>query len=199
MKKIINLVSVFALIILICSKTFAGNIVGKIETDASKTQYKANTVVYIEKVNGNFEMPKINPKIEQKYVQFVPRVLPVLVGSTVDFVNYDDIPHNVFTPDACAGKFDLGAWKGSEIRSHKYDKVGCNSVVLCNIHPNMSAYVVVLQNPYFCITDEVGNFSIKNVPPGKYVVKVWNEKLKAQSKEITVSVGDIKMNFQLKK
>lgn len=174
-------------VILSISNLKAIDIAGHIDTDANKTKYKANTIVYIEKAEGEFKPTGIKTEVNQTKLTFVPHVLPILVGTTVDFLNNDDVLHNVFSPDACTGKFNLGSWKKGEIRSKKYDQIGCNSVVLCNVHPEMEGYIVVLQNPYFTVTDINGNFIIKNVPEGKYILKVWNEKLKSPDQEVNVS------------
>jgi plastocyanin len=179
---------------------FSGQITGKVDTDPKKAKYKPNTVVYIEKADGNFKAPTKNPEMNQKNMVFIPRVLPILAGTTVDFLNNDDVLHNVFSPDACADKFNLGQWKKGEVRSHKYNKAGCQSVILCKTHPEMEAYVVVLQNPYYAVTDKDGNFTIKNVPAGKYTLMVWNEKLKADPQTITVTAsGKVEVSFMLKK
>ena len=179
--------------------SLAADIKGHVDTDANKTKYKANTVVYIDKAVGSFKPLSKNPEMNQRNLAFVPHVLPILAGTTVNFLNNDDVLHNVFSPDVCADKFNLGSWKKGEVRTHKYSKVGCMSVLLCNVHPEMEAYVIVLQNPYFALTDKDGNYSIKNVPPGKYTLKVWNEKLKSNSQEITVGSGKIDANFKLSK
>ena len=194
-------ISVFLLFTVLCclSVTYGfSQISGKVESE--KAKYKINTVVYIEKADGNFKPPAKNPAMDQKNLTFIPHVLPVVVGSTVDFLNADDVLHNVFSPDACANKFNLGSWPKGQVRSFKYDKLGCQSVILCNVHPEMEGYVIVLQNPYFAVTDKDGNFVIKNVPPGKYKLMVWNEKLKAPAQEITVPAnGKVEVNFTLKK
>ncbi|MDT3740195.1 MAG: hypothetical protein RO257_11940 [Candidatus Kapabacteria bacterium] len=200
MYKIILLISILALNLPMSLISYAGEIQGHIDTDANKTKYKANTVVYIEKADGNFKPPSVNPQMDQKNLVFLPRVLPILVGTTVNFLNNDDVIHNVFSPDACVGKFNLGSWKKGEVKARKYDKAGCNSVVLCNVHPEMEAYVVVLQNPYFALTDKDGNFIIKNIPAGNYTLCVWNEKLKSPSQEINVPAkGKVDIVFTLKK
>lgn len=192
-----SLLIIIACALFLLSLNCRAQITGKV--DADKAKYKPNTVVYIEKAEGNFK-PGANAKMDQKNLVFIPHVLPVLVGTTVDFLNSDDVLHNVFTPDACANKFNLGSYKKGEFKSHKYDKLGCQTVILCNVHPEMEAYIVVVQNPYFSVTDKDGNFTIKNVPPGKYTLKVWNEKLRADSQEITVPAsGKLEVNFKLKK
>lgn len=174
-------------------------ITGKVQTESTKTKYKANTVVYIEKAGGNFKPPAKHAEMDQKKLVFIPRVLPVLAGTTVDFLNNDDVLHNVFSPDKCS-KFDLGSYGKGVTKSYKFDKEGCQPVILCNVHPEMEAYIVVLQNPYFAVTDNEGNYSIKGVPAGKYTLKIWNEKLKALPKEITVPAsGKLEVNFDIKK
>jgi len=174
-------------------------ITGKVNTDASKAKYKANTVVYIEKANGTFAPPAKHPTMNQKSLVFIPHVLPVLAGTLVDFQNSDDVLHNVFCPDACC-KFDLGSYPKGVVKSQKFSKAGCQSVILCNVHPEMEAYVVVLQNPYFAITDKDGNYKISNVPPGNYVLKVWNEKLKSKDQAIVVPASkSLVVNFNLAK
>ena len=174
-------------------------ITGKILSESNKVKYKANTVIYIENADGNFKPPAKNPEMNQHNLTFIPRVLPVVAGTTVDFLNSDNVMHNVFCPDDCS-KFNLGSWAKGEKKSHKYDNVGCHAVILCNVHPEMEAYVIVLQNPYFAVSDKEGNYTIKNVPPGKYTLKIWNEKLKASSKEIIIaSSGKAEVNFYLKK
>ena len=194
--KIIFTTGIFLLLIIeICS----AQITGKILTEPTKTKYKANTVIYIEKAEGNFKLPVKHPEMDQQKLTFIPRILPILVGSTVDFLNNDDVLHNVFSPDKCS-KFDLGSYGKGIIKTHKFDEIGCQPVILCNVHPEMEAYIIVLQNPYFTISDKDGNYSLKGVPAGKYTLKVWNEKLNAASQEITILAnGKFEINFNLKK
>lgn len=195
-KKIIfTLILVLIIFIEFCS----AQITGKILTEATKTKYKANTVVYIEKAEGDYKPSAKHPQMDQQKLTFIPRVLPILAGSTVDFLNNDDVLHNVFSPDKCS-KFDLGSYGKGVVKSYKYDKVGCQSVILCNVHPEMEAYIIVLQNPYFSLTDKEGSFSIKGVPAGKYTLMVWNEKLKSAPQQITVPAsGKLEVNFSLAK
>jgi len=191
---------IITILFLVFAIKLNAQITGTITADSDKTKYLANTVVYIEKAEGTFTVPTKNPIINQKNLTFIPHVLPVLVGTTVDFTNNDNVLHNVFSPDACAGKFDLGSWKQGVSKSQKFSSVGCESVILCNIHPEMEAYVVVLQNPYFAITDDKGNFTISNVPAGSYNLKVWNEAMTATDQKITVPASKkLTVTFKLKK
>ncbi len=123
----------------------------------------------------------------QQNFEFQPRVLPVVVGSSVDFPNRDELYHNVFSFSA-SKKFDLGRYSSGESKTETFDKLGLVKVY-CEIHEHMRSYILVLQNPYFTLTDSNGKFSLKNVPPGRYVVKVWQEDSKEHSAEIVVEAG----------
>lgn len=163
--------SLFFLFIIIINTASAGDIKGKVQISGKKSNVDA--LVYIEHVDGSFPPPHKAPVMNQKNLMFMPMVLPILAGSTVNFLNNDNVLHNVFTPSNCAGKFNLGTWPKGEIRSHTFNKAGCFVTILCNVHPDMQAWIVVLQNPYFATTDSNGNFEIKNVPKGAYELKVW--------------------------
>lgn len=182
-----------------CSVMHAGDITGNIKT--KKDKYKKNAVVYIDKIEGKkFDPPKEHKILDQKYLTFVPHVLPALTGTTVDFINSDDVLHNVFSPDNCAEKFNLGYWPKGEKRSYTFNEPGCLAVVLCNVHPEMEGYVVVVETPYYAVTDENGNYLIKNVPPGNYILKIWHERLKGEKQTITVpKTGTATANFELKR
>lgn len=86
--------------------------------------------------------------MDQKGLTFVPHVLPILVGTTVDFKNSDDVLHNVFTPSKAGDRFDLGTWGKGQMKSFTFKKPG-EVVILCNVHPEMEAYIVVVETPYF--------------------------------------------------
>lgn len=180
------------------SLLYAGTIKGKITVKGARDA--RDVVVYIDKVPGEFKPPKEHAKMDQKNLTFIPHVLPILAGTTVDFHNSDDVLHNVFTPDKCAEKFNLGTWPKGQVRSYTFKQAGCVAVLLCNVHPEMEAWVVVLQNPYFYKTGKDGVFKIENVPAGKYTLKVWHEKLKGKPQEVTVpEKGEVTVNFVMKR
>lgn len=143
-------------------------------------------VVYIEKVERErFELPKNNPVMDQVNLVFVPHVLPILVGTTVDFPNSDTVRHNVFSTPKSTKQFNLGTYDVGVVKQITFEKEGVVSL-LCNVHAEMSAYVIVLQNPYFAVTDKQGKFIIRNVPTGKHRLTFWHETLKSGAIEIDV-------------
>lgn len=124
-------------------------------------------------------------EMDQKGMLFIPRVLPVVKGTTVRFLNSDPVPHNVFSPE---GKYNLGTWPTGETRDHLFDKPGVHTQ-LCRVHPEMEAFVVVLETSYFAVTDKTGRFQIDNVPPAQYTLAAWGVKLKKYSQPVTVESG----------
>ncbi len=112
--------------------------------------------------------------IEQRGKQFAPQVMAVPVGSTVSFPNFDAIFHNVFSLSK-SKPFDLGMYKNGESRDIKLDKAGIVRLG-CNLHANMSAYVIVVDAPHYVVANEDGSFAFKSLAPGKYKVQAWNER-----------------------
>jgi len=171
---------------------FAGAVKGKVQCKGLRDNRDA--VVYLENVPGQFAAPKQASEIDQLKMVFIPHVLPVVVGTTVKFLNSDPVLHNVFTPSKAGNKFNLGTWPKGEAKTYTFDKLG-DVRLLCNVHPEMEAWVVVLPNPYFAKTGPDGSYSIANVPAGKYTLKVWHEKLKFPPQDIEVpAAGEIVAN-----
>ena len=150
----------------------------------------ADVVVYIQQAPGVFTPPAKPVEMDQKQMQFVPHVLPVLAGTKVAFLNSDPTPHNVFSPDN--EKYNLGTWAQGLSKDYAFAKCAkfpCVYTQLCRVHPEMEGYVVVLQNPFFAVTDKTGHYAIEGVPPGSYTVAVWHAKAKAQPKPVTVDAA----------
>jgi plastocyanin len=145
-------------------------------------------LVYIDHVNGTFPPPKENPHMSQKGMVFRPHILPVLKGSSVDFTNDDTVAHNVFSPPGSATPFNLGIYDAGVKKTETFNHLG-EVPLLCSVHPEMSAFVIVLQNPYYALTGNAGAFEIKNVPAGTYQLKVWDEKIKGAPQQVTVAAG----------
>ncbi|MGA2102178.1 MAG: carboxypeptidase regulatory-like domain-containing protein, partial [Candidatus Sulfotelmatobacter sp.] len=115
------------------------------------------------------------------------------VGGKVEFPNHDPFFHNVFS--LFEGKrFDLGLYESGTTRFVQFDKPGI-SFIFCNIHAEMSAVVIALATPYYAVSDARGEFSIPNVPPGRYEVQIFHsavapDALRALNREITIGPGD---------
>jgi plastocyanin len=130
----------------------------------------------------------VNRVMLQKDKRFSPHVLAVPVGSTIDFKNSDEIFHNVFALGS-ATSFDTGLKKGGDSAPEKFEKTGVVEL-LCNIHATMLGYVVVVDTPYYAVSDGSGAFSIKNVPPGDYEASIWHESASnVEKRKITVAEG----------
>ena len=124
---------------------------------------------------GPPELPLAPPAMAQKEQAFVPAVLAIPVGATVEFPNFDPYFHNVFSYSKTK-KFDLGRYPKGEIHSVQFDSPGI-APIFCEIHYSMRAYIHVFETPYFAVSDEARNFAIADVPPGEYVLHVWQENL----------------------
>jgi plastocyanin len=173
----------------------AGTISGQVSGVAGPS------VVYVDTISGKtFPASTQHPVIDQKGLVFQPHVTAVQVGTTVDFLNSDSVAHNVFWTSIGGNKklgHNLGTWPKGERKSFKFDTPGAVPI-LCNVHPEMSAYLVVVPTPYFAASDQAGNYKIENVPDGSYTVTAWHEGAKNQSRPVAVS-GDAKADFTLSK
>ncbi len=171
----------------------AGTISGKV------TGVTGASVVYVETIAGKtFPASAGQPVMAQRRLMFEPHILPVQQGSTVEFLNNDSVAHNVFWPSVGGNKklgHNLGTWPQNEKRAFKFDTPGAVSL-LCNVHPEMSGYIVVVPTPYFAVSSQSGEYRIENIPDGGYSLTVWHEGLKNQSKHVDVA-GDAKADFTL--
>ena len=180
----------------VSAEIHAADITGKITIP--RTQDNSDAVIWIDKIPGKtFTPPRMPVPLDQFNLKFVPHVLQVLVGTTVAFPNTDVVRHNVFSPTR--KEISLGTYRVGETRYQIFDKPGVVTL-LCNIHAEMSAFVIVTETPYADKSDAAGNYTIRNVPPGRYVLRVWSEKAKPQTREIEVFAGDLKnINFELRR
>jgi len=188
-----SFLSTFLLITALATASAAGTIEGKVSSGKS--------VVYVDTIQGkSFPAPSQQPVMDQKGLVFSPHILIVQVGTTVEFQNSDTVQHNVFWPSISGNKkegHNLGTWPKGEKRPFKFDQPGVVPL-LCNVHPEMSGYIIVSPTPYFAETDASGNYKIENVPDGKYNVVAWHEGMKPQSKSVDVA-GTGKADFTLSK
>jgi plastocyanin len=173
----------------------AGTISGKV------SGVTGESVVYVEALAGKtFPAPTQQPVVDQKGLMFQPHIVAVQQGTTVEFLNSDSVAHNVFWISVGGNKklgHNLGTWPKGEKRPFKFDNPGAVPL-LCNVHPEMSGYIVVSPTPYFATTGKSGEYKIENVPDGAYTVSAWHEGAKNQSKPVNVS-GESKADFTLSK
>lgn len=179
------------LALLTAQVAMAGNIKGKVSPGKS--------VVYLESSGAATPAASDKPvTMDQKGLRFEPHVLVIQVGTTVDFLNSDQVQHNVFWPSISGDKkktHNMGTWPQGQKRPFKFNDPGVVTL-LCNVHPEMSGYIIVSPTPYFAETDAEGAFTIANVPDGQYTINAWHEGKKLQSKKITVS-GNTTADFTL--
>ena len=221
MKAIVTILFIFAV-----SVAHSGEIRGTVRAegkpelpgDAAGGKYDSRKYKFVERVNyaelRNFvvyiEGPITNSasatnatarvdtkRVNQEKASFTPAVLPIVVGTTVEWPNNDDIFHNVFSMSD-AKQFDLGLYKGNPKEKRvTFDKPG-RVEVFCSIHANMHCVVLVLENSFYAVTDNEGRYVIRNIPPGTYKLKAWHERLPAQAQEINVAAeGEVTVNFTL--
>ena len=173
----------------------AGDISGKVAAG------RGISVVYVEAVPGKtFPAPAKPLEMDQKSLLFQPHILIAPVGSIVEFLNSDKVQHNIFWPAISNNKklgHNLGTWPTGEKRAFKFETPGIVPL-LCNVHPEMSGYIIVTPTPFYAETDAAGSFKIANVPDGSYTVTAWHEGFKTQSKPVTVA-GAATADFTLSK
>jgi plastocyanin len=179
-------------LVLVPSLAFAegGKVAGTVTIEkagAAKTD-RSGVVVSVEGVPATAApAPSERPKIRQEDQQFAPRLTIVTKGTTVEFPNQDKIFHNVFSISEAA-KFDLGLYKSGETKAVTFKRAGVVDVY-CNIHPNMTAKVKVVDTPYYAVTAADGSFTIADVPPGTYPVAAWQAYGGEWRGEVTVTAG----------
>jgi plastocyanin len=144
-------------------------------------------VIYLESVSVSTTGERRSFEVRQRDQVFVPRILPVLVGSTVAFPNDDPIFHNVFSLSS-AKAFDLGRYPKGQTKSVVFDREGVVPV-FCHIHSDMRAVVLVLANPVFTQPDAGGGFTLANVPAGTYTITAWHDRIQPIRKRVTVAAG----------
>ena len=183
-----RVLGLFLLLVGFAAMTAAGEIKGKVTAQHIKSA--EDIAVYVDAIPGKtFTPPATAPVADQKHMTFVPHVVVVLKGTSVDFLNSDPVGHNVYWPNISGNKklaHNMGTWPQGQKKSFTFNDLGV-APLLCNVHPEMSGYVVVVPTPYFAVTDKEGNFVIKDIPDGSYTLKAWSEVGKPATQAVTVS------------
>ena len=215
------------LALLAAQSLFAGDITGTVRAEpkagaeenqlATRAAYSSRKFKYVERVDyaamrdfvvylegkiGTNAAPTnvvtvTTSRVAQQGAVFTPHILPVLAGTQVEWPNNDEIFHNVFSLTE-SNQFDLDLYKGNPPEKRVLFAKAGKVDVYCSIHANMHCIVLVMDNPYFTMTDADGHYTISNVPPGTYKLKAWHERLPADEQEITVPAsGTTNVNFIL--
>ncbi len=142
-------------------------------TDGNRTSLRKTGAACGRLARGKGPAPAPQQKVvlDQRNLAFVPFVLAVRVGTTVEFPNNDKVFHNVFS-FRDGKKFDLGMYPTGSMKPIVFDQPGL-ARLFCNIHPNMAAYVMAVDSPYFAVSNEKGAFTLSGVPPGTYNYHAW--------------------------
>ena len=166
----------------------AGSVSGKVSSEGEVPL--SEMVVYLEPPEEvrHFEVPQTIPRISQKGAQFLPALLIICVGQTVEFPNDEDRPieHNVFS-NAPAKRFDLGLYRPGESRKVTFDKPG-PVFLYCSIHRHMDGVIYVAPTPYTSRVAQDGKYSIADVPPGIWLVKTWQRRRRFHELSVPVLV-----------
>ncbi|HEV2304425.1 MAG TPA: carboxypeptidase regulatory-like domain-containing protein [Candidatus Acidoferrales bacterium] len=196
-RRMLRIIAILVVAGFICvKKSWAGDIKGTVSVHGLRSAQ--NIAVYIDTIPGkHFPAPAEHAVVDQLHMAFVPHVIVVLQGTTVDFQNSDPVGHNVYWPSISGNKKfarNLGTWPKGEHKSFQFDNLGV-APLLCNVHPEMSGYVVVVGTPYHAVTNREGAFEIKDVPPGTYTLKTWSESGKPTTQSVTVGSGTTNLNL----
>jgi plastocyanin len=166
----------------------AGEIKGKVSAAGLKSA--ENIAVYIDVIPGKkFDHPVDHVSVDQRNSVFIPHTIVILRGTTVNFLNSDHVAHNVYWPSVGGDKklrHSLTIVSPGQEKSFEFDDLG-SAQLLCNLHPEMMAYIVIVPTPYFALTGGDGTFTIKDVPPGTYTLKTWSEDGKPTTQTVTVA------------
>ena len=188
-----RLLMVFVTGLLTGEPALAGTIVGQVHRAGSAANL-SNFVIWVDDIRGSLPAPTGLAMLNQKGLLFIPHVLAIQVGTTVEFANADPVSHNVFSISE-AKRFNLGMFRHDVIRRLTFDTPGVIEL-LCNVHLEMDAYIVVVKNPYFVLTVAGGTYRISGVPAGRHRLRCWHEGLLDQERVVDVPEdGSVIVNF----
>jgi plastocyanin len=171
----------------------ASDVTGTVSLGGRSAARHVEAVVYL--ACDRKPAPLAHAIVDQREKTFIPHVSVVTVGTTVQFPNNDSVFHNVFAYFD-AKKFDLGMYPRGVTRTQKFDKPGLVAV-LCNVHSDMSAYIMVVDTPYYAVTDGKGRFHIRDVPSGVYTLHAWHESGAISTQTVAVKADGVTVNVVL--
>ncbi len=171
---------------LACPPAAGSEVAGKVNVTGRAAHAQVTTIVYAEPLDGRPAAAPKHYKLLQKNKSFSPRVLVVPAGSSVEFINEDQIFHNVFSLSP-PGPFDLGLYRAGQSKTRTFAEPALYRM-FCNIHPQMTAVILVVATPYIAAADAAGAYRL-DLPPGRYRITAWSERAREVTVEVTVSSG----------
>jgi plastocyanin len=196
----VAVVAIFCGSVLVAGLAQAGEVKGKVSAAGLKSA--ENIAVYIDAIPGKkFDRPVEHASVDQRNSAFIPHTIVILRGTTVDFLNSDHVAHNVYWPAINGDKklrHSLTIVSPGQKKSFQFDDLG-PAQILCNLHPEMVGFVVIVPTPYFALTGSDGSFAIKDVPPGSYTLKTWSEDGKPTTQTITATDATTSVELTVKK
>jgi len=171
-------------LMLLCARANAEALTGKIDDPAMR---RKTQLVFVEKFDGKVKVPSEPAVVSQHGNVYLPHVLPVVAGTKVVFKSEDPELHNVYARGEKRVLFNDAVLPKMQSVPKELGDVGVVHLT-CNIHKEMSAWVIVLQNPYFAVPQKDGSFTINGLPPGTYTVKFWGEELSDEQKAKTMKI-----------
>jgi plastocyanin len=186
----------FGLCLLTMTQSEAASLSGIVTLDEKPV---GGVIIYLESVETRQLAPSRKPiVIEQRNLTFSPNVIPVVQGATIKFINSDNVHHGIFSPSSGADKFNFGTYGHGEQRLVKLDTLG-EIVILCNVHLEMEARVLVVKDPYFAVTTAEGRYLVQDIPPGAYLLRVWRKHNQALAEPLELSLArDLALDLRLK-
>jgi plastocyanin len=171
------------------------------ETYEVKDGKLANVFVYVKDGLGNyvFDTPTTPATIDQKSCRYHPHVFGMRAGQPLEIINSDGTLHNIHAMPKINAEFNTGQPIQGMKTTHVFDKKEVMIPFKCDVHGWMNAYVGVMDNPYYAVTDADGKFELKDLPPGTYTIEAWQEKLGPMTQTVTLAAKDSKeVNFTFK-
>ena len=186
--------------VFVASLVQAGEVKGKVSAVGLKSA--ENIAVYIDAIPGKkFDLLAQHASVDQRNSVFIPHAIVILRGTTVDFLNSDQVAHNVYWPSINGDKklrHSLTIVSPGQKKSFQFNDLGA-AQMLCNLHLEMNGYILVVPTPYFALTGNDGTFTIKDVPPGTYTLKTWSEDGKPTTQTITAADTTTSVELTVKK
>ena len=171
---------------------------GTTPVHAQHTEPYRQAVIYLDPAPPGLEAPpEPRAAMRQRDATFVPHLLAITVGTTVEFPNDDETYHNVFSLSK-PRRFDLGRYAAGRSKSVRFDQPGIVRV-FCDIHSQMNAFILVFEHRFHAVSDAEGRYRIDRIPPGTYRLTAWYEGVARQTQEVTIpSGGTAELNFSLR-